>query len=290
MNFSLTERIARWSAFLRRARIVWTMAMLTPVLTGCAVLAQGAARDPDALWAVVHDVCVPDQQIFANPAPCAEVDLAAGYAILKDPSASAPTQFLLVPTTRVTGIEDPVILSPGAPNYWALAWRARRYVDQRAARTLGRDDLSLAVNSVDGRSQDQLHIHIDCIKPEVKAALHAHANAIGLNWSPFPVPLAGERYLARRVEGSDLDGVNPFQLLAELPQAHAAIGGFSLVVTSETGAGGGVGFIVLTGRSAPGFGNRWGEALQDHHCALAQSSERRVATRQRLSLRSGLAN
>ena len=123
--------------------MAWAAAILTSLLTGCAVLAQGAARDPNALWAVVHDICVPDQQVFANPTPCAEVDLAAGYAILKDPSASAPTHFLLVPTTRVIGIEDPAILSPGAPNYWAAAWRARRYVDQRAGRTLGRDERQL---------------------------------------------------------------------------------------------------------------------------------------------------
>ena len=135
-------------------------------------------------------------------------------------------------------------------------------------------NVSLAVNSVDGRSQDQLHIHIECIKPAVKAALRAHANAIGPNWSPFPILLAGEWYLARRVEGSDLDGINPFQLLAELPEAHAAIGDFSLVVTGETGAGGRAGFILLTGTSASGFGNRWGEALQDHRCTLAQSFEK----------------
>ncbi len=290
MNFRQTGRAARWLVSLLRPHMVWAMAMLTPPLMGCAVLAQGAARDPDALWAVVHDLCVPDQQVFANPAPCAEVDLAAGYVILKDPHTSAPTQFLLVPTTRVTGIEDPAILLPGAPNYWAAAWRARRYVDQRAGRILGRDDLSLAINSVYGRSQDQLHIHIDCIKPAVKAALHAHANAIGPNWSPFPVRLAGEWYLARRIEGSDPDGVNPFQLLAELPEAHTDIGELSLVVTGETGAGGRAGFILLTGKTAPGVDNRWGEALQDHGCTLAQSSDSRIAAQQRLPHRSDLAN
>jgi CDP-diacylglycerol pyrophosphatase len=270
--------------------MVLAVAMLTPLLTGCAVLAQGAARNPDALWVVVHDVCVPDQQVFGNPAPCTEVDLAAGYAILKDPNASAPTQFLLVPTTRVTGIEDPALLSPGTPNYWAAAWRARRYVDQRAGRILGRDELSLAINSVYGRSQNQLHIHIDCIKPAVKAALRAHANAIGRDWSPFPIVLAGEWYLARRIEGFDLDGINPFELLTALPEAHPGIGELSLVVTGETGAGGREGFILLTGRSAPDIGNRWGEALQDHRCTVAKSSERRVAAQQRLPLRSGLAN
>ncbi|MFL5285845.1 MAG: CDP-diacylglycerol diphosphatase [Rhodopila sp.] len=55
------------------------------------------ARNPNVLWRAVHNVCVPDQQIFASPAPCAEVDLAAGYVILKDPDPFAPTHFLLIP-------------------------------------------------------------------------------------------------------------------------------------------------------------------------------------------------
>lgn len=267
-----------WLTPLLQSRIPWAGAICAPLLTGCAVLAKGVARDPDALWAVVHNVCVPNQQVFANPAPCAEVNLAAGYVILKDPNPSAPTHFLLIPATRITGIEDPAVLSPGAPNYWAQAWRARRYVDQRAGRLLGRDELSLAINSVYGRSQNQLHIHIDCIKPAVKTALRAHASAIGPRWAPFPVLLAGEPYLANRVEEADLDGVNPFQLLAALPEARTAMAEESLVVTGETGAVGRPRFILLAGRSAPGFGNRWGEALQDHRCTLAQSPDRQDAT------------
>ncbi len=255
----------------------WAVAILTPLLTGCAVLAQSAPRDLNVLWAVVNEVCVPDQRVFASPAPCAEVNVTDGYAILKDPDPTAPTHFLLIPTARITGIEDPAILSPRAPNYWAQAWRARRYVNQYAGRVLGRDEVSLAINSVYGRSQDQLHIHIDCIRPTVRATLRAHASAIGPNWAPFPVLLSGEPYLAKRIERSDLDGVNPFQLLAALPEARGVMGEESLVVTGETGAGGRLGLILLAGRSAPGSGNRWGEALQDHRCTLAQSPEGRVA-------------
>jgi CDP-diacylglycerol pyrophosphatase len=118
----------------------------------------------------------------------------------------------------------------------------------------------LAVNSVYGRSQDQLHIHIDCIKPAVRAALDAHARAIGPNWAPFPVPLAGEPYLAKRIDGSDLAGANPFRLLAALPEARAAMGQESLVVTGETGAGGRPGFILLAGRTRPGFGKQVGRS------------------------------
>ena len=61
---------------------------------------SGSAANPDALWKIVHDQCVPDQQQNHNPAPCALVDQnkgdAKGYAILKD--IVGATQYLLIPT------------------------------------------------------------------------------------------------------------------------------------------------------------------------------------------------
>jgi CDP-diacylglycerol pyrophosphatase len=50
---------------------------------------------------------------YLQAGPCAEVDFAAGYVILKDPDPFAPTHFLLIPKARITGIKDPVLLSPG---------------------------------------------------------------------------------------------------------------------------------------------------------------------------------
>ena len=87
-----------------------------------------SAADPNALWQIVGGQCVPDEQQHHSPEPCAAVDLAGGYAVLKD--IVGDTQFLLIPTTRVTGIESPEILAPGAPNYFAAAWRARRFDGQ----------------------------------------------------------------------------------------------------------------------------------------------------------------
>ncbi|MET0331942.1 MAG: CDP-diacylglycerol diphosphatase, partial [Dyella sp.] len=43
-----------------------------------------------------------------------------GYAILKD--HHGPAQYLLIPTARITGIESPLLLRAGAPNYFAAAW------------------------------------------------------------------------------------------------------------------------------------------------------------------------
>ncbi len=239
-------------------------------LAGCA----RRAGDPNALWEIVHGQCVPDQQTHGDPAPCAEVDLRdgvdRGYAVFKD--RRGQTQFLLIPTARITGIESPALLEPDAPNYFAAAWRARSYVDGRAGRTLPREDLSLAVNSTFARSQDQLHIHIDCVRADVRDTLRQHAAQIGERWAPFAPPLAGHRYLATRVSGEQLGQANPFKLLADgVPGAKEDMGRHTLVVTGAIFADGEPGFIILddhADRAAGDWGS--GERLQDHHCDLAR--------------------
>ena len=100
-----------------------------PAAALLGLLAGRAAADPDALWYIISEQCVPDQQQAHSPKPCALVDLAAGYVVLKDRDGN--TQFLVMPTARITGIESPAILAPDAPNYWQDAWDARRFVDAR---------------------------------------------------------------------------------------------------------------------------------------------------------------
>lgn len=226
------------------------------------------AADPAALWHIVHDRCVPDEQQNREPAPCVAVDLARGYAVLKDIVGN--TQFLLIPTARVGGIEDKAILAPDAPNYWDAAWQARRYVDQRAGRALPRDDIALAINSISGRSQNQLHIHIDCIRADVRAALTEHLAEVGPHWADFPVPLAGHRYRAMLLPEADLGTANPFRLLAAgVPQAE--MGQHTLVLAGAIYAPHQSGFILLDDRANLAAGDRGsGESLQDHDCALAR--------------------
>ncbi len=130
------------SAAIRRISIrVWAIAL------AALWLAAPAHADRDALWSLVHGQCVPHQQAGeVPPKPCDEVDLTAGedkgVALLKDRVGVA--QMLAIPTRRVTGIEDPFLLSPDAPNYFATAWtegRARfEFLSEglAAARTGGR--------------------------------------------------------------------------------------------------------------------------------------------------------
>jgi len=241
------------------------------LLLALAVPAARAHADPLALWRIVHDQCVPNQIDRHDPSPCALVDLAGGYVVLKDRVGA--TQFLVLPTARITGIESAVLLSPRVPDYMQDAWAARRFVEERAPGQLTRADLSLAVNSSFGRSQNQLHIHVDCLRQDVRDALAQHRNAIGDTWRPFPVALAGRHYIARRLILRDLANVNPFRTLAdEVPEARANMGAYTLVVAGAT-FGGKPGFIVLADHADPILGDRAnGESLQDHACAVAHAT------------------
>lgn len=227
------------------------------------------AADPSALWDIDSGKCVPHMRESHDPAPCSIVDLAGGYVVLKD--ITGATQFLLMPTARISGIESPAVLAPDAPNYWDEAWRARVLTEERAGKTLPREALSLAINSPYGRSQDQLHIHIDCVRGDVRDALAANRDAIGEHWAEFPVSLAGQSWRALRVDGQNPGLANPFRLLANGdPDAAADMGKHTLVMVGMTWRDNVAGFVVLDGKVGPPGGNQGsGEDLQDHDCALA---------------------
>lgn len=242
---------------------------LCALLLALAIAAAPAHADPLALWRIVHDQCVPNQIDRHDPSPCALVDLAGGYVVLKDRVGA--TQFLVLPTARITGIESPALLAPDAPDYMQDAWKARRFVRARAPAKLARNDLSLAVNSIYGRTQNQLHIHVDCLRQDVRDALAQHRGAIDDIWRRRPVPLAGHSYIARRLVARDLAGINLFRILADAgPNVRAHMGIYTLVVVGIT-FGEQRGFVLLADHAdlARGdFGS--GEELQDHACAVAR--------------------
>jgi CDP-diacylglycerol pyrophosphatase len=245
--------------------------VLAIVLLGALGLTR--AFDRNALWTIVHDQCVPNQQQHADPAPCARVDLQdgvdRGYVILKD--FIGRTQYLLIATARISGIESPQLLEPGAPNYFAAAWRERGFTERAAGRHLPRTAISLAINSGNRRGQDQFHIHIDCIRADIDSALQARAARVGDTWAPFPEPLAGHDYRAIRVLGVEL-GVDPVVLVADgVPGARAAMGAQTLVIAGAEFGDAGPGFVILNATSDSSRGPPVrGEELQDHSCALAR--------------------
>src|SRR5262245_60491679 len=110
----------RFGAACRRRH--WNSSAIGAIaLVALLVGVRHAWGDADALWYVISEQCVPDQQQFGLPKPCDLVDLAAGYVVLKD--RVGDTQFLVMPTARISGIESPEVLAPDAPNYWNAAWQ-----------------------------------------------------------------------------------------------------------------------------------------------------------------------
>ena len=231
-------------------------------------------RHSNALWRVVHDLCLTDARLTGLPAPCLAVNRRIGYAVVKD--IGAHTQVLLVPTTRVSGIESLKLQSPDSPNYWQAAWEARRYIAREVGAAVARDDVGMAINSAYGRSQDQLHIHVDCVRPDVKTTLAAHAEAIGERWKPFRWDLASEQYRARRLEGEDLGERDPFKLLASGDSdARADMRRQTLAVIGVRFANGAPGFILLAAAGGTASNPEGAsESLLDHTCAvLPQATE-----------------
>ena len=247
------------------------LAVAAALLAGPAVV---RAADPDALWKIVHGQCAPHQAAALNPAPCAFVQQGAprrlGYALLKD--RTGETQYLLIPTDKVTGIEDAQLLRPGSETYLARAWAFRALVFARLGHDLPDRDMSLAVNSQYGRSQNQLHIHIDCLRQDVRDALAQGQASIGADLQPLSQPLAGHFYEAMAIPAIDLERSNLFRRLARTVP-RGTMGRETLVVVGANLASGQPGFDVLVDRADQASGDvASGEDLQDHGCALKSDS------------------
>jgi CDP-diacylglycerol pyrophosphatase len=222
-----------------------------------AVLSAPAFADSDALWKIVHDKCSLDT------APCLSVNAGEHYAMLKDLRGVA--QYLLIPSDKITGIESPAVLDPATHNFFADAWSEQGDVDAKLPHALPRDGVSLAVNAQVARSQNQLHIHVDCLSADAQAVLKADADRVGTDWAPLPDSVAGHQFVALRVNGETLGDFNPFLALAKtLKDPATEMGNHNLVVVGADFAEG-PGFIVLTDVAPLGKG---GEDVQDHSCAI----------------------
>jgi CDP-diacylglycerol pyrophosphatase len=253
------------------------LTIVSAICTGVVLLSPAsrtAERDlpRNALWEVVHNLCVPGQQFHHDPKPCLQVDLNGGrekgFAILRDPRGG--TQFLLIPTVRISGIESPIVRGPNATNYFARAWESRVHLNEDLHRTLPRDAIGLAINSAQSRTQDQLHIHVSCIRSDVSEALHKNEGKIGNQWALFNVPFVGHVYMAIWVPGEHLNPNNPFRILGEeLSGASRDMTNRSLVVIGFTRTGGIKGFVILAGHAYKDRDLGNGEELLDNACHIA---------------------
>ncbi|WP_076706829.1 CDP-diacylglycerol diphosphatase [Yersinia enterocolitica] len=246
------------------SRKIKLLILLAVVMLAALLVYQFRFSHADALWKIVSQQCVPHMEQEHNPQPCVEVDTPAGFVVFKD--KNGPLQYLLMPTAKISGIESPQLLAASSPNYFFDAWQARHFMADKYGVPIDDADISLAINSKYGRSQDQLHIHISCLKPAVKTALAAQETDFRQQWQPLPGGLLGHDYLVRRTTAAELQRSGAFRLLAsEVPGAKDEMGHYGLAMTALPDGQ----FLLLASKASLTKLHRASvEELQDHSCQL----------------------
>lgn len=218
------------------------------------------------LWAIVSQQCMPNQLQNKNPSPCIKVDINNHYALFTD--SNGPYHELVIPTNKISGIESPELLKANIPSYFALAWENRFHFSEQNNLPIKNDWMSLAINSKYGRSQEQLHIHIACLRPDVHQTLMLLEKSVSENWTPLSQKIVGHQYIARKLVDADLTKEDPVKLLMQYVSAHGddiSHYGLGVVATPEGN------LMLLASRfklSQLTLGSV-GE-IQDYRCALAQ--------------------
>jgi CDP-diacylglycerol pyrophosphatase len=198
----------------------WIMALSLRCLAVAILLAMaGAAQagDRDRLWPVVR-TCVSAYRLLGVAFPCLEVDLPGGdvdrgYAVLRPLKSD---DLILSPTRETVGVEDPFLQSPKAPNYFVAAWQARSFLKGPDGIPPPREQVALIVNSQSSRSQDQLHIHIGCLRPDAQRFLDGAAQRLPLyEWTRVGPLVSQQVYYGVRFKEADFERLNPFRIAAQ---------------------------------------------------------------------------
>lgn len=241
------------------------------LLAGCASVPPAPPpAHSDALWRLIERDCQGGQSPRGD---CLQVRPAADHRDVLVKDAHGHYQFLLMPLDKVSGIESPTLYRRGAPNYFAAAWQARTRTEQALGQPLPRSVASLALNSPHGRSQHQLHIHVDCLRADVLQALEENRATLGTQWAPLPVLLRGHQYQVRLLPGEALTA-NPLNLLAYGLSGVDKVGQWSLLVAGREDVHGVPGFILLATQLDPDSGNdASAEELQDHACSVLTGAD-----------------
>ncbi|MFU9136401.1 CDP-diacylglycerol diphosphatase [Erwinia tasmaniensis] len=229
---------------------------------GCASIALKYKHNSSALWAIVSQKCIPGQLKNNDPAPCRQVDVHNGFVVLKD--RNGPLQFLLLPTKKIVGIESPELLNPSTPNFFAEAWHSRHFMDERYGERIDDSAIALSINSPTGRTQNQLHIHISCLRPDIRQKLNALDASLTPRWQSLQ--LVGHDYQVRTVTRDEFKRTSPFiRLAAELPGAHEEMGKYSIAVAALAD---GRRALLVVKRNLLVLNRASAEELQDHSCQI----------------------
>jgi len=222
---------------------------------------NSARADRDFLWKEIGGVCVPAYKTNDIYGPCAVVNLDQDYAIYK--TDDDPYQYLLIPTVKVTGIEDVKLQQATEPNRFYNAWQSRGFMTQRLPKPIKEHMIALAVNSKNTRTQDQLHIHISCLSSEARKVIAGlPLNQLKGQWSEKTVEIGGYGFFYKQLSIDQLKKENIFIAAKEKVDQEKgtfAYSGIGLVNLDPDN------FLLLTGVGTEQRGIA-AERIEDHRC------------------------
>lgn len=179
-----------------------------------AVIVMSSFVSRSALGLVVR-ACEINSTLTGSPYPCLKVvqaqDPLSSYAVLREPTDKERT--ILAPLADVPGIEDPRLLTAGAPNYFDEAWREQSTGTGLREEGVLSQRFALAINAANWRTQDRLHIHMGCETPRFRALLKTHAAEIVSDRFTSLKTRAGWWALFHKAD--DLTNLNPLKLVAD---------------------------------------------------------------------------
>jgi CDP-diacylglycerol pyrophosphatase len=214
------------------------------------------APKPDTLWSLAQ-CCAAD--VNSSPS-CIEYDKENKFVIVKDNAATKPVAYLIIPSLKVTGIEDTHVFAAPVVDFWRYGWQiAPDHLRKPAANT------GLAINSVEARGQNQLHIHISCVLPAVAKTLAQNDAKIGSDPTrALQLPLGPHNNPYEVVKVGALNGSSsPFNVVAAIPHAKGHMGDQSIaVIGAQTG---GI-YYVLDTYYVKGSNPGSAEELLDQRC------------------------
>lgn len=258
-------RPRRSSLLVRVGAILGVLAAAAAVVTGYRLFVSHDGRL--GLWRVVSEFCVPAKTRLGTPFPCLDVRLDAGRALVRAPFGG--DEFLVVPLARVTGVEDPVARASAMPDLWSAGWAERGRLAEAVGRPIADDRMALAINSRAARSQDQYHVHVDCLSVAVRDRLRAALVGLDDGWREIrPFGEAGPVYRIRRTTLAELAHERPESLIArELAPAASQIAFLSFALI---GTGGGTpadpGLVLAVTYGLGPWDGGHAEELMDHAC------------------------
>ncbi|MFN6559896.1 MAG: CDP-diacylglycerol diphosphatase [Nostoc sp. ChiSLP01] len=253
----------------RISRIRYLFAILLTSITELSFINIATSQtldqnDRNFLWQKVQQ-CVANQQGQPpKPDPCLYVDLNNRYVVA---NGSNPVEYLLLPTDKIEGIEDPNISQSNSIPYWQYAWEeARKYVPSKKPQVQYRNQYGLAINSKQARNQDQLHIHLSCIKQSVSIQLETNDNTIpNRNFNNFILTLENNQYNIIKLDNDSLtNNNNPFYLVNSSLGSSQKMADQSIAVVGRRRGGY---YILKTESDASKGYNAAAEKLLDEDCS-----------------------